>query len=83
MITLLLSLAGWDINEIIVFLIVFAEALLVIIKLLSLFFDNTTTFGRILRKVFKGLKDAKDELEALRDDDSETGPARPDPRKDE
>lgn len=41
------------------------EVLLVVVKFLSYLFDNTTKFGKILRKIFKGLQAVKSELQPI------------------
>ena len=64
MLSLILSaITNYQGPEIIIYISVALECLLSIIGLLCYFFPETTKFGAFLRKIFKGFKKVKDNVD--------------------
>lgn len=65
MVSFFLLLSGYNVDKLLVSFLVFLEVFLVVTRLLSYFFDENTKFGKVLRKIMKGLDDVKKDVDSI------------------
>lgn len=72
MLSLFLSaITNYQGPEIIIYISVALECLLSVIGLLCYFFPETTKFGAFLRKIFKGAKKVKEDVDDIIDNNND------------